>query len=265
MGHHHGGWWGGGFGNYWGWYGYYGGGGYAWSILNLINSLGYGYRYGYGGYGCGYAYNPYCSYGGYGGYASPGYYLYSAPYYGTDQASADPNALTVTAAPNGTTNTASAATFADDGEAAFKAGDFKQAEYALRHAVVDDPKNPVLVMMLSQALFANGKYDEAAGATQNAMQQLPKDQWGVVVTNYKDLYSNNQSYTDQLRALEKAAKDKPDSPALHFLLGFHYGYLGYPRDAVIELDKTIKLAPRDEMAKQLREEMQNKLPKTSSL
>ncbi|MDB5339117.1 MAG: hypothetical protein JWN70_4736 [Planctomycetaceae bacterium] len=250
------------------------------SLLNSFGGYGYGgyggYGYGgyggYGSYGCGYGYNQYCSYGGngFGGYASPGYYTYASPGYplvATNLVTTDASGLAqpATVAVDNTTPTATTAiSYADNGETAFKSGDFKGAEYAMRHAVVDDPKNPVLVMMLSQALFATGKYDESAGAAQNAMQQLVKEQWGVVVTNYKDLYTSNQSYTDQLRALEKAVQDKPDSPALHFLLGFQYGYLGYPQNAVDHLNKTIKLAPRDEMAKQLLNEMQAKLPKPAA-
>lgn len=278
-GGHHGGLGWGGNGNGWNSWsnGRYGiGWGIVSSLLNSFGGYGYGYGYGgyggYGSYGCGYGYNPYCSYGGngFGGYASPGYYTYASagyPLVTTNLVTTDASALTqpATVTVDNTTPTTSAAiSYADNGEAAFKSGDFKGAEYALRHAVVDDPKNPVLVMMLSQALFATGKYDESAGAAQNAMQQLVKEQWGVVVTNYKDLYTSNQSYTDQLRALEKAVQDKPDSPALHFLLGFQYGYLGYPQNAVDQLNKTIKLAPRDEMAKQLLEEMQAKLPKPAT-
>jgi tetratricopeptide (TPR) repeat protein len=80
---------------------------------------------------------------------------------------------------------------------------------------------------------------------------MSPDQWGVVVKNYTDLYPNVQNFTDQLRALEKARNDKPTDPALRFLLGFQYNYLGFPTQAVRELEKTVELAPQDEMAKQL--------------
>jgi tetratricopeptide (TPR) repeat protein len=115
--------------------------------------------------------------------------------------------------------------------------------------------------MYGQALFAIGKYDEAAGAVQHALRQMPDDQWGVVVAHYAELYRGNQDYTDQLRALE-AARNKPetDSPAVRFLLGYHYGYLGYPKNAVTELDKTLSIVPDDAVAKQLRAMMAAKLP-----
>ena len=76
------------------------------------------------------------------------------------------------------------------------------------------------------------------------MMLLPQDQWGVVVKNYKELYTSNATYTAQLRALEKASNAKPDDPGMRFLLGFHYNYLGYPTQAARELEKVVQLCPR---------------------
>ncbi len=146
---------------------------------------------------------------------------------------------------------ADASSYADRGELAFRSGNYSQAAYDWRHALVDQPQNGTLGMMLAQALFATGDYDDAAGATQMAMGLLPQDQWGVVVKNYTDLYPNAGNFTTQLRALEKARNDKPEDPALRFLLGFQYNYLGYPQQAARELQKTVTLAPQDEMSRQL--------------
>ncbi|MSR59295.1 MAG: tetratricopeptide repeat protein [Planctomycetaceae bacterium] len=275
-----GGWgWGGlGWGG-WGWgYPYYG---FGWpGLFSLFLGSGYGgYGYGgYGGYGSSYgsfAYDPCCTNGGYSNYANSfgndpnGYALVDQPLT-TGTVQSDQNTLAL-ATPPETSKPAepkaeseaaeNARVFAEKGERDFRAGDYKAAAYAWRHAVIDDPQNGVLVMMISQALFATGKYEEAAGAAQAAMQLLPKDQWGVVSTNYKELYGKVQDYTNQLRALEKAVKDKPDDPALRFLAGFHYAYLGYPKEAIEQLDRGLKVAPRDDMAKQLRDAMQAKLPK----
>ena len=64
------------------------------------------------------------------------------------------------------------------------------------------------------------------------------------------------------RALFRGAKDDYDgSPALRFLTGFHYAYLGFPKEAVDQLNRGVKLEFRDEAAQQLRDEMQAKLPK----
>lgn len=280
------------YNSYGGRYGGYGYGGYGYGGRRFgfgfgYPYLGFGFGYPYSGYGYGgilgsllYGYGGYggWGYGGYGGYGyglgSYGYNPYStwstpyvaaySPTYTTTSVVPSTGNF-VSAAPTPTTNStapaANAGNFAESGEAAFKAGDYKGAAYALRHAVIDDPQNPVLMMILSQSLFATGNYDEAAGTAQAAMQALPKDQWGVVVGNYKELYGSVRDYTNQLRALEKAVDDKPDNPAQRFLLGYHYGYLGYPQQSVNQLDKVLKLAPQDEMAKKLRDEMQTKLPK----
>ena len=118
--------------------------------------------------------------------------------------------------------------------------------------------------MLGQALFATGKYEESASMTQAAMSQLPKDQWGVVVTNSRELYGNYQDYTTQLRALEAAARNNLNNPALRFLLGYHYAYLGFPQQSVDQLTKVLNLVPGDQMAKQLMSEMQVKLPQSTA-
>jgi tetratricopeptide (TPR) repeat protein len=240
----------------------------------LIGQGLYGLGYalgGYGYYGGGFCYNPCCVYGSYyPAYVGSAQYYYPGSYNtGVAIATIDPQQAGELAANQpaqdkpkpATKDPENARVFAEKGEDSFRTRDYKGAVYAWKHAVIDDPSNGVLLMMLAQGFFATGQYNEAAGATQQAMQVLPKDDWGVVVKNYKELYGSVQDFTDQLRALEKAIKDKPNDPAMRFLAGFQYAYLGYPKEAVDQLDKGLKAAPRDEMAKKLREAMQAKLPK----
>ena len=151
--------------------------------------------------------------------------------------------------------------YAQIGETAFKARDYASAVRAWRHGLVDDPNNGVLVLMLAQALFATEKYNEAAGATQFGMSLLAQDKWETVVKNYRELYGKVDDYTNQLRSLEKAAREKTDDPALRFLLGYHYGFLGFPKESVQQLEKCISLAPDDEPAQKLLNLMSDKLPK----
>ena len=147
------------------------------------------------------------------------------------------------------------------GETAFKNRDYKGAARAWRHALVDDPQNPVLIMMFSQALFATEQFNESAGAVQAAMQSLPQDKWDVVIKNFRDLYGKGEDYTTQLRALEKAAREKADEASLRFLLGYHYGFLGYPAEAVKQLEKCVSLAPQDAIARKTLRLFEDKLPK----
>ena len=203
---------------------------------------GYGYRFGYaprftyglGGYGYGYGY-PYLA------------YQSAYRYYGSN------NSTTAAVAPNAPPNEQleNSLDYAGQGEIAFREGKYEQAVQDWRHALVDDPQNGAIVLLLSQALFAAGQHVEAAGALQAALSMLPEDKWGTVVFHYKELYPNIQNYTDQLRAVEKLGDANPDLPASHLLLGYHFGYLGYPREAVKELKKTLESSPKDEIARKL--------------
>jgi len=160
-------------------------------------------------------------------------------------------------------STERAVSFAQQGEMDFKEGRFDLALRDWRHALVDDPRNGGLVLLVAQALFQTGNYVEAAGAVQQGLAMLPTEQWGTVLGNYTRLYGDTQPFVDTLRDLDKRRKEKPDDPAVRFLLGYEYGFLGYPKEAVEELDKVLKAAPKDEVAKKLRDQMAAKLPKES--
>jgi tetratricopeptide (TPR) repeat protein len=117
--------------------------------------------------------------------------------------------------------------------------------------LIDDPNNPIVMMLLAQTYFAAGKYPESAGATELAMAMLPENEWGTVVQNYTQLYGNPGDYNSQLLGLEKARTSNPNNAAIRFLLGFHYGYLQYPQQAVRELSQSIVLEPRDAASRKL--------------
>lgn len=295
--------WGGGY-NGWGWGGWGRGWGFGWGNgygYGWGNGWGFGWGNGWGGYGLGYGGYRGWGYGGcggwgYGGYGynsccsyTPGYSLYDNAYGYSPYSSSyyvDGSVPVTTAYSFDAGAPASAPvqvaqiepdspairpqTSADDldfaasGEAEFKVGSYDKAVKMWRHAVVDDPKNGVLVMMLAQGLFATGKYDEAAGATQQGMLLLKEEDWGVVISNYRELYTKIGDYTTQLRALEKARKEKPEEPALRFLLGFHYGYLGFPKEAAQELAKATSLAPQDELSSRLKDVLEARDKKTVS-
>ncbi|MEI8019879.1 MAG: hypothetical protein WCH39_16870, partial [Schlesneria sp.] len=93
----------------------------------------------------------------------------------------------------------------------------------------------------------------------------PEEKWDVVVKNFRDLYGKGEDYTSHVRALEKAARAKTDDPALRFLLGYHYGFLGYPAEAVKQLEKCLSLAPQDEVSRKLLRVFDDKLPKKDEL
>lgn len=131
------------------------------------------------------------------------------------------------------------------GERAFRAGSYTQAARHWRHALVDEPQSGTYALRLGQAEFARGNYTSAAHALHLGMSLLPQRQWGVVVKNHKRLYGIRGAFATQLKALEAVRKDNPDDPAVRFVLGFQYLYLGYPEQAQRELSVATKLAPDD--------------------
>ncbi len=249
----------------------YGGRGYGGGFRGPIGYRGYGWGYPYYGYGLGLGLGLGLGYGlssgyGYGGYGygypvyvySPGAYSSSAYYVDGSNTASSPVVTTSNTTVSDNTAAGRAREFSDRGESAFKKRDYEGAVYAWRHAIVDDPQNAVLVLLLSQGLFATGHYEEAAGATQAAMRILPKEHWGAVINRYHDLYGNQQDYTKQLRALEKAVNAKPNDAGLRFLAGYHYGYLGFYKQSMEQLERVIQIESRDEVAKQLLEEIKAK-------
>jgi tetratricopeptide (TPR) repeat protein len=143
--------------------------------------------------------------------------------------------------------------FVSLGRRAFWRGQYDQALAHWELALAENPDSGVIRLLLAQAYFALGKYDAAASAVQAAMHSLPQRDWGSVVRNYRNIYANIQDDTDQLRKLEAARTAQPDEVKLRFLLGYHFGFLGHPRQAVTELDKALALQPNDASAKQLRD------------
>lgn len=131
------------------------------------------------------------------------------------------------------------------GERAFRAGNYTQAARHWRHALVDEPQAGAYALRLGQAEFARGNYTSAADALHLGMSLLPQRQWGLVVKNYKRLYGVRGAFATQLKALEAVRTENPDDPAVRFVLGFQYLYLGYPEQAHRELSVATKLSPDD--------------------
>ena len=213
----------------------------------------------FGAYGCPPPYTPF----------APVYVPVPVPYYSDENPYDVYNSVNLPAdngyyaPPSGTTDPApvSSESFDRQGENAFQARDYMAANRAWQHAVVDDPSNGALAMKLALALFAVGKYKEAAGTTQQVLMLLPQEQWEQAISDYKKLYTNPKDYLDQLKSLAKAVADKPNDPALRFLLGFHYGYSGRVDDAVRELNKLVQLEPKDQLSRKLRDLMVEKTHK----
>src|SRR5258708_3864015 len=137
--------------------------------------------------------------------------------------------------------------------------EYGEAAHNWRQELAEDSRNPRLILLFAQALFQSGQFDEAAGAVQYALTLAPQKEWNAIFPRFGELYQDNIfDYSSRLRELEKTRTQKTDDPALRFLLGYHYASLGYGDEAVRELAQVQKLAPKDDVARQLREMMEPK-------
>jgi len=207
---------------------------------------GGGYANDYYGYG-----SPYCYY-----YDENGYAPTNVDYAPIDNSmaaadapqgraqSADENYL---AEESGGSSSAGAAFFSR-AEDAFQAGKYRDAVRMANHAAVESPRNPKAAELMSLALFADGDYRSAAAQAHAALTLGPVTTWNTL----RGYYGNDvESYTTQLRALEKYCHDKPTAPEGHFLLAYQYLMTGYTKQAVKQLTEVVKQAPGDKLSAEL--------------
>jgi tetratricopeptide (TPR) repeat protein len=133
----------------------------------------------------------------------------------------------------------------------FRAGNYTIAAIDWRHALVDEPRNGTFALRLAQAEFARGNFTNAADALHLGMSLTPQRQWGDFVKNYKRFYGQRGAFAAQLKALEATRKENPDDPAVRFVLGFQYLYLGYPEQAATQLSVATRLSPDNVFVREL--------------
>ena len=196
----------------------------------------------------------------------PGYYgfYYGAPYCGDIYADYGYEAVPYAAAypPAETAGTTTPPTNGDATDfyaqalAAFQQGDYRNATRLAGHASIDDPRNPDVHVLLMQGLFAIGEYRGAAMEAHAVVSLGKTPDWAKLY----GLYGTVEPYTEQLRALEKYAGDKPSVAEGRFLLGFQYLMTGHPEAAQTEFLHAVKLTPKDRLAAQLLKEVGGTVP-----
>jgi tetratricopeptide (TPR) repeat protein len=238
--HDHWGWGGWGYPG-WGFYGVNPFGFYPWGYGPGF-SIGFGYHSGPWAFGLnyGFGYSPVMPY-------VPVYDLPAAPAVVAD---ANPPLLPQAEAAVPPVEAARPATtdFAQQGQELFMAGKYADAAKALRHAVVDDPTNGPLLALTGEALWANGNYNEAAGAIQQSLLATPETDWVGVSSRAARLIP-----AEAVGNLAKAIGDK-ESPDLRFLAGYQSFGAGKYDEAAAHLDLLLKTAPDDAVAKKLRDQ-----------
>jgi len=247
--------------------------------LSTHHNLGHGYSsLGHGGYGHGiglgfhlgsgighHVYYPhYDTYGGYYAGVYP-YSYYDAGLYSSAPASVyvagssqTPQSYSVAkpAIPDAASATASSNSPSDESyrlsaEAAFRAGQFGQAAKLVSHALVEDPENVQLQLLLAHALFASSDYRGSALTIHRAASIGGLSELGYHVKNWRNLYRDG-SYTEAMNRLNKFVAENPDDAAARFVRGYHFLYLDNHADyAKRELSKALELEPGDRLASDL--------------
>jgi len=252
---HYGGWynscWSGNWGGSWGgWWAPVALGLSTWGLANTVS--GWGLNSGWLGYGAGGYVNPYYA-------AMPATVVASAPY-DYSQPIVVNNYITSDVAPNAASAAQAAPAPAadasdavvDDALAKFKAGDYMAALAGLDKAVRLAPRDSVLHEVRALALFALGRYPEAAAALNSVLAVAPGMDW----TTVSNIYGSVDAYTQHLRTLEAFCRTNPGDAAAHFVLAYHYLVGGHAELAAQALQVVVAKQPGDMVAKRLLQALQ---------
>jgi tetratricopeptide (TPR) repeat protein len=135
----------------------------------------------------------------------------------------------------------------DSARAAFKQGDYAKAQKLVERAIELLPQDATLHEFRALTLFAQKDYQRAAAAIYAVLAAGPGWSWDTLAP----MYSDPDTYVQQLRALEAYARANPKSSAACFLLAYHYLVLDHAPEAVKQLQEVVKLSPDDQLSKQL--------------
>lgn len=256
---HYGGWyngcWGGNWGSTGGWWAPFAVGAATWGLASTIGSWGWGYGGGY--------VNPYYS-------AVPAAVVASSPY-DYSQPVVVSNSVTddapLTDAGTVEGGAAAATPAASPSDAVFDAAlaSFKQGDYAAAltgcdKAVKLAPNDSVIHEVRALALFALGRYPEAAATLNSVLAVAPGMDW----TTLSGLYGSVDAYTGQLRKLEDYCRANPESAPGYFVLAYHYLVGGYSDMAADALKVVVAQQPDDVVAKRLLDALTPKEDKSAA-
>lgn len=236
-------------------YGGYGGlGGYGMGYGGYGSGYG-GYGMGLGGYGMGYG-----GYGGMLGWGLPswglgnwpyqyGYSTYVNPYYTTGGQGfldySQPLAVATAEPAQATVDTAGTAFSA--ARDAFKAGDYNTALQKTDEALKSLPNDVDLHEFRSLILFAQANYSQAAAGLYAVLDRAPGWNWATL----SGLYPDVDTFTRQLRGLEKYVADNPKAASGRFVLAYLYMAMGSTEAAADQLREVVSQEPNDRLSRHL--------------
>lgn len=134
---------------------------------------------------------------------------------------------------------------------AFAEGNYQAAADAAQLAVNADGENGKLLLYLAQCQFAVGQHAEAADSLISAFQRLPREQWGLVVENFRQFYKRNDYVPHVERLL--TFSEQPGNRSLGYALqAYHYHYLGHPDAATRQLQIALQESSPASLAVELK-------------
>ena len=96
-------------------------------------------------------------------------------------------------------------------------------------------------------LFAEKKYQDATGVIYSVLAVGPGWDWKTV----KEFYPTTETYTNQLRTLQRYVADNPNDPSSRFLLAYHCLVLDQKAEAKTLLKRVVELNSQDKLAAEL--------------
>lgn len=137
---------------------------------------------------------------------------------------------------------------------------FRLEEYAKCSRTIallrmEAPRHGQSELLSAQVSLVLGNYRMAVDSLRRALEVLPQEAWGEIPSHYAEYYQDGRDYSDQISALQRYARRYADKVEGPLLLAYHYAYLGYPRDAAINLELARRLAPDDRLVELLSQQI----------
>jgi hypothetical protein len=140
-----------------------------------------------------------------------------------------------------------AAQLLDAARGAFTQGDYTTALAQCDKAIAITPNNTVLHEFRGLALFALGRYKEAAAPLYAVLSVGPGWDW----TTMSSLYTDVSVYNEQLRALEQYVDANRNSAEARFVLAYQYMTCGHADAAAAQFKAAVQLNPKDQLSAQI--------------
>src|SRR5215470_6423885 len=106
----------------------------------------------------------------------------------------------------------------DEARAAFVKGEYALAQQLIEKGIEKLPGDATLHEFRALTQFAQKNYKDAAGTIYAVLTAGPGWNWETL----KSFYDKDETYVQQLRALEEDARANPKAAETHFLLAYHY-------------------------------------------